>query len=345
MKKQNLCLVLLQVTAVSQAILYEEVGKHLPTNYNNHDILARRRHPLGGGGAGGSSGCNFNGIRGRPKVTGSGRTFFDLQFLNVGYHENYEINCGSGHPVATAGAGSTGLGGQKPLLGSLGGGQGGGHGGIFSNKPSKPILSMILANRPLQGIFSQSQSQTQTQTGILGDALSGFVGLLPKPHDIGQGLGDGISSFIQTLPQIGQSFQSLLPSFENFQLPSLPSLPPFVQAGSQSMAISGSSPPVTQSPIPPAVVTPAAPDLVTEPTVDPDDIIYNDDIKPVHEDPDVTGPHTTNKLPPGQYLVASHPLLGSYTQDLSEFDYLNPFKIHKKFGEEVADFFSSLFRR
>lgn len=70
--------------------------------------------------------------------------------------------------------------------------------------------------------------------GILGDTLSSFTSLLPKPQDIGQGLGDGISSFIQTLPQIGQSFQSLLPSFENFQLPSLPSLPPFVQGTLES---------------------------------------------------------------------------------------------------------------
>lgn len=107
------------------------------------------------------------------------------------------------------------------------------------------------------------------------------------------------------------------------------------------MAISGSGPIVTPAPtIPTDVVTPAAPDLVTEPTVDPDDIIYNDDVKPVHEDPDVTGPHTTNKLPPGQYLVASHPLLGTFTQDLSD---LNPFKVHKQFGQEVVDFFGELF--
>lgn len=171
--------------AISRAILDEEIGKDLPTNYNNNDILARRRIPLGGGGVGGSSGCNFNGIR-RPKATGSGRTFFDLQFFNVGYHQNYEINCGGtgGHPIATAVSGSVGSGGHKPLLGkgdmktkkqtifkiaymSVIGGHGGGvgQGGIFSNKPSKPILSMILGNRPLQGIFSQSQSQTQTQTG------------------------------------------------------------------------------------------------------------------------------------------------------------------------------------
>lgn len=64
--------------------------------------------------------------------------------------------------------------------------------------------------------------------------ISGFTSLLPKPQDIGQGLGEGLSSFIQTLPQIGQSFQSLLPSFENFQLPSLPSLPPLVQGTTES---------------------------------------------------------------------------------------------------------------
>lgn len=111
-----MCLVLFQVIVVNQAILQEETGKDLPTNYNNYDILARRRRPFGGGGAGGGSGCTFNG---KPKGVGSGRTFFDLQFLNVGYHQNYEINCGGagGHPIATA-VDKPDTGGQKPILGN-----------------------------------------------------------------------------------------------------------------------------------------------------------------------------------------------------------------------------------
>lgn len=115
--QQHVFLILFHVIALSQAILQEETGKDLPNNYNNYDILARRRRPFGGGGAGGGSGCNFNG---KPKTAGSGRTFFDLQFINVGYNENYEINCGGpgGHPIATAVEKPT-VGGHKPILGNL----------------------------------------------------------------------------------------------------------------------------------------------------------------------------------------------------------------------------------
>lgn len=88
------------------------------------------------------------------------------------------------------------------------------------------------------------------------------------------------------------------------------------------------SPPVTSAPSP------------TQTTTDPDDIIYNDD-KPVHEDHDIiTDPYSTK---PGQYLVASHPWFGTYTQDLSEFDHLNPFKIQSQIKDEVKDFLGELF--
>ncbi|KAJ8959137.1 hypothetical protein NQ318_022396 [Aromia moschata] len=345
--QQYLAIAFLQLFAASRAILIEENGKDLPSN-SNFDLLARIKRPQTGGGG---AGCNFNGIRkGKPRTDASGRTFFDLQFVNVGYNYNYDIHCGGGGSLPGRRGRMPKYGGIRKIgvivkclrnnaagpkswkqarrVKTIGGhfqqgGQDGEHQG-----GNRPILSALFGNRPLQGIFSQTQ--TQTQTGIISDTISGLTSLLPKPQDIGQGLGEGISSFVSTLPQIGQSFQSLLPSFENFQFPSLPSFPSPMQ-GAQ---VPPTSAPGTGS------VTPVGPDQVT----DPDDTIYNDDIKPVHEDHDpVTDPHLTNKLPPGQYLVASHPLLGTHTQDLSDFDYLNPFKIHKQIANEVVDFLGDLF--
>lgn len=56
---------------------------------------------------------------------------------------------------------------------------------------------------------------------VIGDFWEGFSGIFPSPQEFGQGLGDGISSFFQTIPQIGQSFQSLF-NFNQLQLPTLP---------------------------------------------------------------------------------------------------------------------------
>lgn len=56
---------------------------------------------------------------------------------------------------------------------------------------------------------------------VLGDFWEGFSGLLPSPQQFGQGLGDGIASFFQTIPQIGNSFQSLF-NLNEFNFPSLP---------------------------------------------------------------------------------------------------------------------------
>ncbi|KAJ8963669.1 hypothetical protein NQ314_005460 [Rhamnusium bicolor] len=257
---------------MSHPILPGENGKDLPSNYN-FDLLGRKRRPSSGGG----SGCNFNGNKGgKYRTDETGRTFFDLQLINVGYHHSYNINCGGGGPPE--GGHPIGGGINKPILGGglhqQGGQQQEGQhheGGLFANRP---ILSMLLGNRPLQGLFSQSQLQSQSQTG-------------------GQGI--------------------------NSNIPMTPVTQPTNPGG--------------------GMVTPVGPDPIT----DPDDTIYNDNIKPVHEDHDpVTDPYN-NKLPPGQYLVASHPVFGTHTQDLSEFDYINPFKIHKKFKEEVTDFFSDLF--
>lgn len=50
--------------------------------------------------------------------------------------------------------------------------------------------------------------------------------MLPSPQQFATGLSDGIQSFIGTIPAIGQSFQSILPSFSDFQLPQLPQFNP-----------------------------------------------------------------------------------------------------------------------
>lgn len=56
---------------------------------------------------------------------------------------------------------------------------------------------------------------------VLGDFWEGFSNILPSPQQFGQGLGDGITSFFQTLPQIGQGFQSLF-NLNEFNFPSFP---------------------------------------------------------------------------------------------------------------------------
>ncbi|XP_074040966.1 uncharacterized protein isoform X5 [Leptinotarsa decemlineata] len=236
---------------ISHNIRPEEDGKHLNNNFQE-DYQSRRRRPSSG-----ASGCNFNGGKGgRYKSDATGRTFFDLAFLNVGYNYQYNINCGQpgggagihpnegvlgGHKPALGGhkpglgghkpglgAHKPGLGGHKPIFGGhkpgLGGHEPTGDSGDHSDGflPHRPILSMILTNKPLQTLFGQSSSQS----GIFGDVISSVAGLLPTPQQFGQGLGDGITSFVQTIPQIGQSFQSLLPNFGDFQFPNLPSLLP-----------------------------------------------------------------------------------------------------------------------
>lgn len=92
------------------------------------------------------------------------------------------------------------------------------------------------------------------------------------------------------------------------------------------------SPPATSAPLP------------AQTTIDPDDIIYNDENKPVHEDHDlITDPYSSGVSKPGQYLVASHPWFGTYTEDVSEFDHLNPFKLPGRIKHEVKDFLKELF--
>lgn len=99
-----------------------------------------------------------------------------------------------------------------------------------------------------------------------------------------------------------------------------------------------SNPPVTSAPLP------------TQTTTDPDDIIYNDndEFKPVHETHDpITDPYSSEVNKPGQYLIASHPWFGTYTQHLSGFADLNPFKAHEQIRQEVKEFLGELlsFRR
>ncbi|KAJ8972692.1 hypothetical protein NQ317_001713 [Molorchus minor] len=225
--------------------------------------------------------------KGRPRTDATGRTFFDLQFINVGYNYNYNVNCDGGSATSTGG-GNLQKPPHKPILGGLfqstnqdtGGQQGG----------NKPLLSLLFGNGDLQG--GSSQSQTQTQTGIISGTISGLASLLPKPQDVGQGLGEGISSFPHYLRynQCSPKIPPLTPDYQQV------ARAPYTQPGAS---------------VPSQGVTPAGPDQATEP--DPDTIYNDDSVKPVHEPHDpVTDPHLTNKLPPGQYLVASHPLLGVY---------------------------------
>ncbi|XP_074040963.1 uncharacterized protein isoform X2 [Leptinotarsa decemlineata] len=309
---------------ISHNIRPEEDGKHLNNNFQE-DYQSRRRRPSSG-----ASGCNFNGGKGgRYKSDATGRTFFDLAFLNVGYNYQYNINCGQpgggagihpnegvlgGHKPALGGhkpglgghkpglgAHKPGLGGHKPIFGGhkpgLGGHEPTGDSGDHSDGflPHRPILSMILTNKPLQTLFGQSSSQS----GIFGDVISSVAGLLPTPQQFGQGLGDGITSFVQTIPQIGQSFQSLLPNFGDFQFPNLPSLLPGGQGLVPTRPV---IPRPTPAPAPAPTFAPTTvfpnPDVGPDP-VDPDDIIYSDETKPVHENHDLVTDPYNNRLRPG----------------------------------------------
>ncbi|XP_050499233.1 uncharacterized protein LOC126879925 isoform X2 [Diabrotica virgifera virgifera] len=320
-----------------------ENGKDLPNNFHLEQYQSRIKIPTGSGAASGS-GCKFGK---KPvkiyKTDGNGKTFLDIQYINVGYNYEYNINCGtvggseSQYPSQDDNAITYG-GGHKPHRPIFGGHHkpgfgnhhkpgignhhkplGGNHQGTASedtdldethntNRPNRPFLSNFFGNRPFQNIFGQShQSSEAQQPGVFNNIVNSFTSILPSPQDFGQGLGDGISSFILTIPQIGQSFQSLLPNFGNFF---------------------GGAPSVQNIPNPPS-------------PVDPGDMTYNDEIKPVHEEHDpVTDPYK-NRLRPGQYLVASHPLFGSATFDLSP---INPIKLYQQFTDEVADYFGDFFK-
>ncbi|XP_060522440.1 uncharacterized protein LOC132699632 isoform X2 [Cylas formicarius] len=284
----------------------------LPSNENSKFLgnelpQERRRRPLNQGP------CNFGGY-GKPKNEASERFFLDFQFLNVENNHNYNINCGGGHPVSenypvadSFGGYRPGkpiLNGNKPFQGGYKPTQGGHHkphkpGGLFNGGgffENRPILSgFLFGNRP-QGPHGPEESSPQSQQG----AFSGsFAGILPTPQQFGQGLGEGIQSFLQTIPQIGQSFQSLLPTFDNFQLPQLPSGPLQFPALSQGGPVSNNN---FNRPESISGVQPTRPQVAPPPpttTIDPDDIIYNDEIKPVHEDYDPVTDFYNNKLPPG----------------------------------------------
>lgn len=96
---------------------------------------------------------------------------------------------------------------------------------------------------------------------------------------------------------------------------------------------------VPSRPYPPAT---SAPLPIPTTTLDPDDVIYNDEIRPVNEDHDlITDPYSSGLSKPGQYLIASHPWFGTHIQDLSP--QLNPFRIPGQIRDEVKDFVGNLF--
>ncbi|KAL1494461.1 hypothetical protein ABEB36_010059 [Hypothenemus hampei] len=307
--------------------------------------LGKRRRP---GIQQNSSPCHFGGGHIRPKNDPvMGRFFLDLQYLNVEHNYHLNINCGGGggHQPIQAQAHPPVYGGhQKPL----------GH----HHKPGKPAMGLLAGlfgggNRPFQGaanlppggashnpagkhsilikitdvLNKTVKGTTGPGTGVFSGA---FAGILPTPQQFATGLSDGIQSFVGTLPAIGQSFQSILPSFSNFQLPQFnPGGPP----NNINSIVNRPAPPTTPSLLP----------LST--TTDPDDIIFNDEIKPVHEDHDlITDPYTTNdkfladNLPSGQYLLVSSPHLGlSHALDLTPINPTNLFNIWQQGIQGLLD--------
>ncbi|CAH1128782.1 unnamed protein product [Ceutorhynchus assimilis] len=290
---------------------YGENSKFLGNDLTDEERhLGKRKRPGYQGGNQGSSPCNFGG---RPKNEGSGRTFFDFQYFNVEYNNQLNIDCGqqgsyhpqypvqpapvheihqhhggaqAGHKPPHGGGGHRPL--PKPPKPGSGSGQFSGNGnGLFggffnggNNKPNKP-------NRPFQGgAFSQAASEAGE-----GGNTGPFAGIFPSPQQFALGLSDGLQSFIGTIPAIGQSFQSILPSFSDFQWPQLPQFNP---GGSSSSVNNFNRPPPIFNPAttPPSVgVATTAPFTTT--TIDPDDIIYSDEIKPVNEELDpITDPYT-----------------------------------------------------
>lgn len=95
---------------------------------------------------------------------------------------------------------------------------------------------------------------------------------------------------------------------------------------------SGSGPSLSvTSPPPPAITT------------DPDDIIYNDD-KPVTEDYDPVMPDAYSNLKPGQYLVASNPVVGTFVAEVTDYHPKNVVKkLHKSFNEILSNFVDVFF--
>lgn len=113
----------------------DENSKDLPNSINNEDYLRKRKRPLFtpgpgyGNPSGYPSGCKFGPKPGVYKTDGQGRTFFDLAFLNVGYNQQYNINCGNigqGGHIPDSGTNQH-QGGFKPGAHKPGGFQHGGH--------------------------------------------------------------------------------------------------------------------------------------------------------------------------------------------------------------------------
>ncbi|CAH1106427.1 unnamed protein product [Psylliodes chrysocephalus] len=275
-KKIFIYSVVFNIFQLTKSIRVEENDKDLPNNVSQEDYIDGRKRPQ----AGTSSGCNFKNKR-IPvyKTDGSGRTFLDFAYVNV----EYNINCGGGgggtnypsdnnynandvsqyhkpgfgghHKPIFGGHHKPGFGGNhKPDAGfNPGFGQKPGHHG--SGHTNRPFLSALFGNRP-----QHSDSQETNEPSVANNFATSSI--FPSPQEFGQGLGDGISSFVQTIPQIAQSFQSLLPNFDNFQWPQFGSLFP------------GQNAPNT-----PLVENPSS-------------IVPNDEIKPVHEEHDpITDPY------------------------------------------------------
>ncbi|XP_030751677.1 glycine-rich protein DOT1-like isoform X2 [Sitophilus oryzae] len=306
---------------------YSENSKFLGNDAAMEEkTLGKRRRPASQGS--GTSPCNFGGSGyGKNKNQGSGRTFFDLQIFNVEHNNHLSIDCSGGHgggyPVHPAPVtelyvedgghkpghghkpiGNHGGGGHRPPFGGHrpGGGQHGGGGGLFGGSGGH--------HRP----------------GGNGGGGGWFGGLWGgnRPHEGSQNHGSGGGPFGGNRPIRPQNAGGSQSQSQ-------------AQGGFTNGPINSFNRPPTYKPpvstLPPIAATSPAPTLTT----DPDDIIYNDEIKPVHEDYDPVLDIYNNKLPPGytppgQYLVFSNPHLGSYTQDLGIF---NPTNLYNKLQQGI----------
>ncbi|XP_050302454.1 uncharacterized protein LOC126740465 [Anthonomus grandis grandis] len=306
--------------------------------YEEERRNGKRKKRPGYSGNGGNSPCNFGGGYSRPRSEELGRTFFDLQYFNFEQNYHYNINCGGGgnYPAHTPSQinkpisdnlsqiGHKPLGGHhKPILHKPGGhengfegiiGGNGGHkpgglgsfGGGGGHKPHKPLGGGIF-NRP-GGIFGGNNDNEGASTAPYNGP---FAGIFPSPPQVANGFSQGIQTFIGTIPAIGQSFQSILPNFNDFQFSQRPQL--FNPAGSSNKPFNnynrpqgGTSPPYVSTTIPTT-------------TIDPGDIIYSDQIKPVHEDYDpITDPYFKDRRPPNNRYYGRQQDVGTFRSRSSD---------------------------
>ncbi|XP_076263455.1 uncharacterized protein LOC143198216 isoform X2 [Rhynchophorus ferrugineus] len=293
------CVLLLHVIPLKGA----PQNKVLDNDDQEERTFGRRKRPGFAGNQGGNSPCKFGGGYGKANDQPSGRTFFDLSYFNLENNYNLNIDCsehGGTYPNYPAPVNEIhdedhGFGGHKPFGG--GGHKPGGHRPPYGGNHKPPYYGGHHRpphggnhrpphggnHRPPHGGFGGGNHKPG------GGSFGFFFGGGNKPYRPHDG-NDQESSTAEDgpyRPQNGGGNPTLFPSIS--------------QGGGSS---SGLSNPFNKPPTP-ATITSTFPPVViattTEPTTttDPDDIIFNDEIKPVQEDYDPILDRYRNKLPPG----------------------------------------------